>query len=132
MEKMWNRMFFVLALLAFSVAAFVGVSSALMATWNYTIPRLITSIEGQHKFEDISFNTSLVFTLLIFIMFGGSTVSMATLYLLDRTESFVSNAEHTMSDADELTHSSKNHSSKNHSSRKKLMDSYSASPTTWP
>lgn len=60
-----------LLLLMFITAGFFIISAVLMATWNYTIPRLITSIEGSNTYSDIDYQTSMVFTILLAVLFGG-------------------------------------------------------------
>ena len=60
-----------LMMIFFLTAGFFLTSVILMGTWNYTIPRLITSVEGSNTYRDIDYQTSMVFTVLLALIFGG-------------------------------------------------------------
>jgi ABC-type spermidine/putrescine transport system permease subunit I len=66
-----------LLVLFFLTAGFFVISAVLMGTWNYTIPRLITSVEGSNTYTDINYTTAMVFTILLGLFFGGGGLMMS-------------------------------------------------------
>lgn len=81
------KVLFILAMI--SVVFFVS-SAIVMGTWNFAIPRLINSVDGSNTFTNIGYDTAMVFTILVFTLFGGSMMTPSTIYLMDcRKESGV-------------------------------------------
>jgi hypothetical protein len=46
-------------------------SAVLQLTWNYTMPKIIDSVHGEHPFKDINYETAMVFSVLLAVLFGG-------------------------------------------------------------
>ena len=69
---------FVLAAMFFIFAAI------LMATWNFTAPRLAESVDSNYerdsRFSNISYPTSMVFSILVLLVFSTSVSSTVTNY----------------------------------------------------
>ena len=69
MAKSLGMYFFILYISTY----FIG-SAILMATWNYTIPRIAKSYDksydSNNQFEPINYPTALVFMILLNIVFG--------------------------------------------------------------
>lgn len=90
--KTMNRIMRVLFMLVFIAVVFFIFSAILMGSWNYTIPRLMESIVGKNPYEsadfgttylNISYVTAMVFTILVFVLFGGTYVTTAIVNLLN-------------------------------------------------
>jgi cell division protein FtsX len=66
---------YVLLALLVAIAGFFIVAAILMVTWNYTIPRLVESVDSEYKtsmYTNIEYPVAIVFTILIGILFGSS------------------------------------------------------------
>ena len=76
-----NKVAAVFVVLAVIAACFFIISAIIMATWNYSIPRLITSINGTNTYSDLSYTTAMVFTILVGILFGGGVVTRSSTHI---------------------------------------------------
>lgn len=52
------------------IGLFFALCGILMGAWNYTIPRLITSVGSPSVFVGIDYATSIVFLILLLVMFA--------------------------------------------------------------
>ena len=60
-----------------AIIAFFIVAAIFMATWNFTMPRLVESVSpgyDRKKFRNISYPTSMVAIIFLGLVFGSSTI----------------------------------------------------------
>ena len=67
--------------LAFLAATYFIFSLILLGSWNYVLPRLITSITGTTVYTNINYVTAMVFAILVFVLFGQHVIMNATAWM---------------------------------------------------
>ena len=65
-----NVLGLLLVLMSIALGFFIT-STVLQLTWNHTMPKIIESVHGDHTFTDINYETAMVFSVLLAVLFGG-------------------------------------------------------------
>lgn len=73
----FNKMYKPIMIILAVVIAFLVTAAIFMATWNFTMPRLVESVSptyNRKNFRSISYPTSMVAIIFVGLVFGSSTI----------------------------------------------------------